>query len=70
MRNTTVRNTVAATVLVAFVAISTPVSAREAVRRGEPRNREAGIVLVIKKFVKKVFGVTANESITIPFPNK
>jgi hypothetical protein len=76
MRNTTsttatviVRNFTLAASLVAILATTTPLAARERARDGAaPRDGESPIVRTVKRVVKKVFGITILETPTLPLP--
>ncbi|HET8798049.1 MAG TPA: hypothetical protein VFO89_10195 [Thermoanaerobaculia bacterium] len=69
MRTTTaVRNAALAVSFVAVLATTAPASAREA-REGQTlRGGDSPVVRVVKRVVKKVFGVTILETPTLPLP--
>jgi hypothetical protein len=64
----TARNLTLAASFVAILAASTPISARPAREVSTPRDVDSPAVRVVKQIVKKIFGISINETITIPIP--
>ncbi len=65
------RHTVRAFVFVLSVVVlssSLPAAAAEQVRDRGMRERETPIVVVVKRLIKRFFGITSNEEMTPPHP--